>query len=226
MNEQATQPQPMAMETANGRFKSSFSSWFWGSITTATVVHIGFFALLDFGEPPDVSLSNPGTEVLNIPPDVPIPPPPEAIARPATPVVTSAVVNEDITIAPVTFADNPAKNLPPPPDEVKTDVTDTRGFSVYTVAPRYTNADEVRRALEREYPPLLRDAGIGGTVQMWFFIDEHGVVQNQEMKVTSGHEALDAAALRVAPVFKFTPALNRDKAVPVWVSLPITFRAN
>ena len=61
---------------------------------------------------------------------------------------------------------------------------------------------------------------------MWFFIDENGVVQNQVVKVSSGHQALDAAALRVAPVFRFTPALNRDKAVPVWVSLPITFRTN
>ena len=34
---------------------------------------------------------------------------------------------------------------------------------------------------------------------------------------------MDQAALRVAPVFEFTPALNGDKAVPVWVSLPITF---
>ena len=82
------------------------------------------------------------------------------------------------------------------------------------------------RALEREYPPLLRDAGIGGTVKVWFFIDENGVVRNQVVHETSGHEALDAAALRVAPVFRFTPALNRDKAVPVWVSLPITFRTN
>ena len=96
-------------------------------------------------------------------------------------------------------------------------------FTPYTVAPNYTNANEVRRALESEYPPLLRDAGIGGTVQVWFFIDESGVVRNSLVNEGSGHVALDEAALRVAPVFEFTPALNRDKAVPVWVSLPITF---
>jgi outer membrane biosynthesis protein TonB len=34
----------------------------------------------------------------------------------------------------------------------------------------------VQRALERNYPPLLRDAGIGGTPVVWFFIDENGRV--------------------------------------------------
>ncbi len=96
-------------------------------------------------------------------------------------------------------------------------------FTPYTVAPNYTNVNDVRRALEREYPPLLRDAGIGGTVQVWFFIDRGGKVQKTSVNESSGSEALDEAALRVAPVFEFTPALNRDKAVPVWVSLPITF---
>ena len=96
-------------------------------------------------------------------------------------------------------------------------------FTPYTVKPDYVNGPEVMRALEREYPPLLRDAGIGGTALVWFFIDETGVVRNQQIQESSGHQALDDAALRVAPVFRFTPAMNRDKAVPVWVQLPITF---
>ncbi|MCY4397864.1 MAG: M56 family metallopeptidase [Gemmatimonadetes bacterium] len=103
------------------------------------------------------------------------------------------------------------------------DLSSEPAFTPFTVAPDYTNASEVRRALESEYPPLLRDAGIGGTVLVWFFIDEAGTVRNSFVNESSGSEALDEAALRVAPVFKFTPALNRDRAVPVWVSLPITF---
>lgn len=97
-------------------------------------------------------------------------------------------------------------------------------FTPYTVAPDRINDAEIVRALEREYPPLLRDAGIGGTVVVWFFIDERGVVRNQFVQESSGHQALDEAALRVAPIFRFTPALNRDQAVPVWVTFPITFR--
>lgn len=222
MSEQIEQ-QSFVTESANDRFKSSFSTSFWGSMITATLAHFVFFAFLNFGEPEDVSMSMDEIITMDIPPEIEIPPPPEAIARPATPVVTSATIDEDITIAPVTFDENPVENLPPPPDEVETDIGAAPVFTPYTVKPDYTNAAEVRRALEREYPPLLRDAGIGGTTIVWFFIDEQGVVQNQQVQASSGHQALDDAALRVAPVFKFTPALNRDKAVPVWVQLPITF---
>jgi TonB family protein len=36
---------------------------------------------------------------------------------------------------------------------------------------------------------------------------------------------MDEAALDVARVMKFSPAKNRGRPVPVWVSIPITFRA-
>ena len=41
---------------------------------------------------------------------------------------------------------------------------------------------------------------------------------------SSGHTQLDQAALEVARVYRFEPAMNRDRAVPVWVVFPITFR--
>ena len=34
---------------------------------------------------------------------------------------------------------------------------------------------------------------------------------------------MDDAALRVARVYRFSPALNRDERVAVWVTFPITF---
>lgn len=225
MNQQATVQRAMTTESANHHFKTSFSAWFWGSTIAATAAHFGFFAWLEFGEPPDVSLNTTEIPIIHIPPEVDIPVAPDPIVRPATPVVTDAVIDTDITIARVTFDENPVGTLEPPA-QVEVDISSAPGFTPRTVEPAYINADEVLRALEREYPPLLRDAGIGGTVKVWFFIDENGVVQNQLVMETSGHEALDAAALRVAPVFRFTPALNREKAVPVWVALPITFRAN
>ncbi len=73
------------------------------------------------------------------------------------------------------------------------------------------------------YPALLRDAGVGGRATVYFFIDEHGEVQDTRIEQTSGHEALDAAALTVAGVFRFSAALNGDQPVPVWVSHAMTF---
>jgi protein TonB len=76
----------------------------------------------------------------------------------------------------------------------------------------------------REFPTVLRDSGIGGTVTVWFFIDENGRVQQNRIDQSSGYEALDQAALNVAGVYRFSPALNRENRTAVWVSLPITFR--
>jgi protein TonB len=190
----------------------------------ATVAHFALFFYFPELTAEDVSVVSDQLEAIELPPEIEIPPPPEAIRRPATPVIATADIDEDITIAPTTFEDNPVEDLPPPPEEVTTtDISAAPTFTPYTVRPDIKNRAEVARALEREYPPLLRDAGIGGTVQVWFFIDEEGRVQRTQVNESSGHKALDDAALQVANIIQFTPALNRDKRVPVWISLPITF---
>jgi hypothetical protein len=47
------------------------------------------------------------------------------------------------------------------------------------VAPAVKNPDEIRRAVRRQHPPLLRDAGIEGTILLSLFIDELGRVQRR-----------------------------------------------
>ena len=217
-------PAVEVQETANERLKRSFSSWFWGSMIAATVIHFAAFAFWPELTAADFSFDSTELEAIELPPEIEIPPPPQQIARPATPVMASADIDEDITIAPTTFEDNPVEDLPPPPEEQVVDLSAAPTFTPFTVAPDIQNRAEVIRAMEREYPPLLRDAGIGGTVQVFFFIDEEGVVQQFQVNVTSGHQALDDAALAVAGVYRFSPALNRDKRVPVWVSFGITFQ--
>ena len=211
-------------ETANDRFKKSFNTWFWGSVLAATVVHFVMFMFWPSMTAEDVSFDSEELVAIELPPEIEIPPPPQAISRPATPVIAAADISEDITIAPTTFEDNPVEELPPPPDEEAVDISAAPTFTPYTVRPDLTNEREVQRALEREYPPILRDAGIGGTVNVHFFIDEEGMVQRTLVAQTSGHASLDEAALRVANVFRFTPALNLDKIVPVWIAIPITFQ--
>lgn len=97
-------------------------------------------------------------------------------------------------------------------------------FTPYTVKPELKNRDAVGRALVRNYPPLLRDAGIGGTVLLWALIDESGNVMKSQVKEGSGHDALDQAAMKIADIMTFTPALNRDQKVKVWIQLPIVFK--
>ena len=211
-------------ETANERLKRTFSSWFWGSMILATFIHGGTFAFWPELTAEDISFETEEIEAIELPPEIEIPPPPQAISRPATPVMATADIDEDITIAPTTFEENPVEELPPPPEEAGTDISTAPTFTPFTVAPSILNRQEVVRSMEREYPPLLRDAGIGGTVRVFFFIDEEGAVQDYRIDESSGHQALDDAALAVADVYRFSAALNRDKKVPVWVSFPITFQ--
>ena len=223
MNAQAVPSLGARLETENDRFKRSFASWFWGSMIAATVLHFAVFQFWPTLTAADVSFTADELEAIELPPEIEIPPPPQRIARPAVPIVATADIDEDITIAPTTFEENPVEDLPPPPAESEHDISAAPTFTPMTVRPEIKNKTEVIRAMEREYPAILRDAGIGGRVVVWFFIDEGGRVRDTRVSQTSGHTSLDDAALKVADIYQFTPALNRDKKVQVWVQFPITF---
>jgi TonB family protein len=110
-----------------------------------------------------------------------------------------------------------------PGAEATPDASAEPEFTPFTVPPKIRNAEETRVALESNYPPLLRDAGIGGTTLVWFFITETGLVQKVQVNKSSGYQALDEAALKIAAGIEFEPALNRDHPVPVWIAVPIVF---
>jgi TonB family protein len=217
----------VTMDTANDRFKRGFGDWFWYSIAIAAVVHTLMFAFWPEMTAADMSMSSEQLTAIDIPDNIEIPPPPEQIARPATPVVSAAQIDEDITIAPTTFEHNTIDNLPPPPSATGSgdDISRAPQFTPMTQRPELMNIRDVERALVRNYPPLLRDAGIGGTTTLWFFIDERGNVVRTQLHTSSGYAALDEAASKVADVMRFSPAKNRDKIVQVWVEIPIVFTA-
>ena len=210
--------------TANDRFKMASGALFWGSLILATAFHAGVFSLWPELTAQDFTFDAREMEAIELPPEVEIPPEPKAISRPAQPILASAEIDTDITMGLTTLDAYEPEDLPPPVDRTEThQISSAPTFTPMTVRPGVKNKAEVLQALEREYPSLLRDAGIGGTVLVWFFIDETGTVQRTRIHTSSGHRSLDDSALKVAGVIRFTPALNRDKRVPVWISLPITF---
>ena len=86
------------------------------------------------------------------------------------------------------------------------------------------NGEEVARALIRAYPPLLRDAGIGGEVMLWVLVDATGNVTQAKVGSSSGRAELDAAAVEVAVgKMKFAPAKNGQN-VKTWIALPVSFK--
>lgn len=214
-------PSVVLAQTANDRLKSSFSSWFWGSMIVATLIHFGAFAFWPELTAEDFSFESVELEAIELPPEIEIPPPPQQIARPATPVMASADIDEDITIAPTTFEENPVESLPPPPQGA--DPSATPSYIARDVEPRLKNGREIRQLLERLYPAMLKEAGIGGRVLLWVFVDERGSAVRSQVHTSSGYPALDNAAAQIVEQMDFEPAMNRDKPVGVWIAQPIDF---
>jgi TonB family protein len=101
----------------------------------------------------------------------------------------------------------------------------TYELSMVEEMPKLANSAEVQAALARNYPPLLRDAGVIGTVTLRMRVDASGSVDRQSITVEqSTHDAFTGAATRVAETMRFIPAKIHQKPVPVWVTLPITFQ--
>ncbi|MGH7483566.1 MAG: energy transducer TonB [Longimicrobiales bacterium] len=211
-------------ETANDRFHRRSEQWPWIGVLIAVALHFGLFVLA-----PEMSvadMSGAATIPLDVvpPPEVQPPEPPPDIVRPALPVPSIGALAQDITIAETSFDANPVSELDPP----ATSGEDTERFRRWVptmTAPRVLNADDVEAALRRVYPPLLRDAGIGGTVGVLLWVDESGDIERAAIGRSSGHAQLDEAALRVVDVMRLAPALNRDRAVAVLVKIPVVFEA-
>ncbi len=190
----------------------------------ATALHFAFLRFFPELSAADVSFAISEFRAIELPPEVHIPPPPEAIRRPALPVVAETDLEEDVTIAPTTFEENPVDRLPPPPSEASR-LQAAPAFTPYTVAPRLRDPERATQIVKEKYPLILQQAGIGGTVVVWAFIDEEGVVRNCQVHESSGLARLDYAAVEAVMEFTFEPALNYDVRVPVWIQMPIIFTA-
>lgn len=222
-------PATQSYVSANDRLKAGFRSVLWGSFVLAVIAHFVTFTVWPEYTTEDISYVSEELTAIELPPEITIPDAPTRIPRPASPIIAPVDVLEELTLAPTTFAFNPVSTLPPPPALVKESesqptISAEPTFTPFTVAPSILNRDEVARAMAENYPTILRTAGIGGTVRVYFFIDENGSVQDRRIQTSSGHPQLDEAALAVAELYQFSPALNRDKKVPVWVLFPIEFR--
>lgn len=91
--------------------------------------------------------------------------------------------------------------------------------------PRLANIAEVQAALAHNYPPLLRDAGVTGTVTLRMRVDADGNVDPRSVTVEqTTHDAFADAATRVAETMRFIPAKIHQEPVPVWITIPITFQ--
>jgi TonB family protein len=102
----------------------------------------------------------------------------------------------------------------------------TPAFAVTTARPQLINFEEIPPAVARYYPPVLREAGIGGIPLLWILLDPNGAVEDVCFAESSGFEILDQAAVNVARTMRFSPAYNGTERVSTWVQRSIAFRPN
>lgn len=169
---------------------------------------------------------------LAVPVSVPAPagaPAPDVPAEPVAPAPEPAPAPDQvITAEPIAPAPEPAPAAPLDAVPANLDTIPVLGrtptFTPYTDQPELINREEFWKALEAGYPPILREAGIGGTVVAWVFIDKTGVVANTKVAQSSGYDELDALAVEVLRNARFTAAENEGEAVGVWIQMPVTFQ--
>ena len=193
---------PRTYSTANSELHDAYGRYMKLFTAGAIVVHalLLVFFVTPRGEGFEASAEE--IEVIDVPPEIKIPPPPEEIARPATPVISDEPVEEDITIA-------------------ETEMGSTFTFTPYTVKPKCQGGCTPEDIL-RHVPPMLKRSGVSCTLTVGIRIDTQGNVTATDLLRSSGNNACDQAAQAWAKTTRWSTAYNRDQAVVVWIAQPVT----
>ena len=139
------------------------------------------------------------------------PPPP---ARPSVPVESEDEdIADDLTIEETDLDNFESWDAPPPPPE---------GPRVKFIP--YDDPPQPLSNIRPVYPEIAQEAGIEGTVVVQVFIDKKGRVQDTIILKGIPNTGLDEAALKAIRKTRFRPAKQRERAVGVWISIPVNFR--
>ncbi|MFQ6609291.1 MAG: energy transducer TonB [Fidelibacterota bacterium] len=146
---------------------------------------------------------------------------PEPPSKPTIPVASDdEFLDEDITIEETDFDDLDEWEAPPPPPS---DAGSKIKFIPYDKAPEPLGG---YAALQRNvvYPDIAMEAGIEGTVIIQAFINKKGIVTDTNVLQGIPNTGLDDAAIEAIKRTKWKPALQRDRKVGVWISIPVNFK--
>jgi TonB family protein len=89
--------------------------------------------------------------------------------------------------------------------------------------PRLLNRRLLTMRLEQEYPTVLRDAGLGGDVEVRFRVNPSGEASDFSIRRSSDPH-FNAVSMHVLRGLRFAPARLDGEPVAVWVCLPIQWR--
>lgn len=194
-------------------------------LSASVAVHAVLVALVSFPRP-EAREASPGPEAfrhVDLPPRVRVPPSPAPIPRPPAPKAREVDVDEPVRAAARPVPAPPAGPAPRPPSVSPVSFDDRPSLADADVPPLMEAPDELRERLRRGYPERLRRLERGGVVELRFFIDESGDVEQVDVRESSGYPRLDRTAVEMTREATFLPALIRDRPVGVWVRQRICF---
>ena len=138
-------------------------------------------------------------------------PPP---ARPSIPVPSDDEdIAEDLTLDELDFDDFSNLDAPPPPPS---------GPKVVFIP--YDDPPVAMSPIRPLYPEIAQEAGIEGVVVVQAFIDQKGRVKETLILKGVPNTGLDEAAMEASRKPRFRPAKQRERAVGVWISIPVNFK--
>ena len=138
-------------------------------------------------------------------------PPP---ARPSIPVPSDDEdIADDLTLDELDFDDFSNLDAPPPPPS---------GPKVVFIP--YDDPPVAMSPIRPKYPEIAQEAGIEGVGVVQAFIDEKGRVKETLILKGVPNTGLDEAAMEAIRKTRFRPAKQRERAVGVWISIPVNFR--
>ena len=150
-------------------------------------------------------------------PSLPAPPPRVAMVAPA------AVVVPTLTATPAAVAGPSAPVVAPAPNralEEKNGKGDERaGVGRFTIS-----LPEYRSNPAPTYPDSARRKRQEGVVWLMVEVGEHGETRAVAVQQSSGHTALDEAAVVAVRGWKFAPARQGERPVAARVEVPVRFR--
>jgi TonB family protein len=73
------------------------------------------------------------------------------------------------------------------------------------------------------YPEDLWDEGVEGVTTLRIRVTDTGEVDSVAVEESSGHEALDQAAVEGARRLRFQPGRRNGKRIRMWASIPVEF---
>tara|TARA_Y100000590_G_scaffold159432_1_gene182893 strand:+ start:10845 stop:11459 length:615 start_codon:yes stop_codon:yes gene_type:complete len=138
-------------------------------------------------------------------------PPP---ARPSIPVPSDDEdIADDLTLDELDFDDFSNLDAPPPPPS---------GPKVIFIP--YDDPPQALSPIRPSYPEIAQEAGIEGVVVVQAFIDKKGRVKETLILKGVPNTGLDEAAMEAIRKTRFRPAKQRERAVGVWISIPVNFK--